>query len=291
MHLRLSILILFVLLSSLTLSGAQSWEAPSLDADAYYLFQPDALACLSQPCSGGFVQRVNHAMTPCVGGPPKQACPVASVDYSELSLSDTEYDQLLQAVEAGKVLFKGRIKPQITLDLNPMRDFVVSEAWIAASDEPATGTYYRVAADSSPCLFPPCPAYHEAQLNRTQEGYIDDVNFILADAPEYLLDQAMEALTQPDGLLVAGFHAIVHGLDGKQLVLMVSQFYLRLLSDACEPTGCSGQICAATNVLTNCEWKPAYACYQSAVCERQVDGQCGWTETPELLACLDQASQ
>lgn len=55
---------------------------------------------------------------------------------------------------------------------------------------------------------------------------------------------------------------------------------------ACRPTGCSSQVCAAEDVTTTCEFRPEYACYQSAACEAQADGQCGWTMTPELEACL-----
>lgn len=54
----------------------------------------------------------------------------------------------------------------------------------------------------------------------------------------------------------------------------------------CVVTGCSGQICADEHRFSTCQYRPEYACYQSATCERQADGQCGWTETPELTACL-----
>jgi eight-cysteine-cluster-containing protein len=54
----------------------------------------------------------------------------------------------------------------------------------------------------------------------------------------------------------------------------------------CKPTGCSGQVCADKAVITTCEWVPEYACYKSAKCERQADGKCGWTMSPELDACL-----
>jgi eight-cysteine-cluster-containing protein len=60
--------------------------------------------------------------------------------------------------------------------------------------------------------------------------------------------------------------------------------------DDCLPAGCSGQICAdaeeAAGIITTCEYRSEYACYDSATCERQADGRCGWTQTPELKACL-----
>ena len=57
----------------------------------------------------------------------------------------------------------------------------------------------------------------------------------------------------------------------------------------CRTSGCSGQICIAEDappVFTTCDWRPEYACYHDAACERQSDGACGWTMTAELTACL-----
>jgi eight-cysteine-cluster-containing protein len=52
--------------------------------------------------------------------------------------------------------------------------------------------------------------------------------------------------------------------------------------------GCSSQICSdQEDVVSTCEWREEYACYKTATCERQVDGRCGWTQTPELLTCLE----
>lgn len=60
---------------------------------------------------------------------------------------------------------------------------------------------------------------------------------------------------------------------------------------ACIRGGCSGQVCVeeradGDGLVTTCEYRAEYACYNSARCERQVTGTCGWTSTPELSACL-----
>jgi len=58
----------------------------------------------------------------------------------------------------------------------------------------------------------------------------------------------------------------------------------------CFAGGCSGQLCTdRQDIASTCEWLEAYACYQTAACERQADGGCGWTPTPELRACLTKA--
>jgi eight-cysteine-cluster-containing protein len=56
----------------------------------------------------------------------------------------------------------------------------------------------------------------------------------------------------------------------------------------CVKTGCSGTVCVepGNEVVTTCEMKPEYACYQNATCERQADGTCGWTQSHELTSCL-----
>lgn len=58
----------------------------------------------------------------------------------------------------------------------------------------------------------------------------------------------------------------------------------------CMVGGCSGQLCVDAktggDMVTTCEYREEYACYQGATCERQATGQCGWTQTKELSQCL-----
>lgn len=57
-------------------------------------------------------------------------------------------------------------------------------------------------------------------------------------------------------------------------------------ADGCRKSGCSGQVCSDEDVITDCQFRPEYACYREAKCERQPGGVCGWTPTPELAKCL-----
>ncbi|TAK59121.1 hypothetical protein EPO14_00605 [Patescibacteria group bacterium] len=51
--------------------------------------------------------------------------------------------------------------------------------------------------------------------------------------------------------------------------------------------GCSSQICSdQPDVVSSCEYRAEYACYQKATCQRQTSGACGWTQTAELKSCL-----
>src|SRR3989344_3635208 len=61
--------------------------------------------------------------------------------------------------------------------------------------------------------------------------------------------------------------------------------------NGCAVAGCSGQLCVsaeeAGEIFTTCEYRAEYACYKEASCEPQADGTCGWTQTTELRACLN----
>lgn len=54
----------------------------------------------------------------------------------------------------------------------------------------------------------------------------------------------------------------------------------------CRRTGCSGQICSDSDIITTCEYRAEFTCFQNARCERQQNGTCGFTQTSELQSCL-----
>lgn len=62
----------------------------------------------------------------------------------------------------------------------------------------------------------------------------------------------------------------------------------------CQIGGCSAEVCGEDTgepIASNCIFKPEFACYKAAECKKQSDGKCGWTQTPELTACVQQASE
>jgi len=80
----------------------------------------------------------------------------------------------------------------------------------------------------------------------------------------------------------AGTHCEMKGINGGALPVCIKDAPLA----PCVRTGCSGQICAEQHMVTTCDWKPSYACYQQATCERQADNTCGFTSTPALTSCI-----
>ena len=63
-------------------------------------------------------------------------------------------------------------------------------------------------------------------------------------------------------------------------------------TSGCVIGGCSGQLCTDAKdgpAMSTCEYRAEYGCYKSAKCERQADGKCGWTQTPALRQCIQNA--
>lgn len=57
----------------------------------------------------------------------------------------------------------------------------------------------------------------------------------------------------------------------------------------CVIGGCSAQLCtdeADGPAVSDCMYRAEYACYKQSKCERQANGQCGWTPSAALTTCL-----
>ena len=101
-------------------------------------------------------------------------------------------------------------------------------------------------------------------------------------------------------LLAVGFLAVLVYLiflisDKKSTADHKENFVETEVGKSCVRAGCSGELCveatAANDLMTTCEFKPEYACYQEATCTFLEDGSCGFLQTPQLLECLENASQ
>jgi hypothetical protein len=255
---------------------------------SFYSFRRDLRRCASPRCGGYFVKLVNQSRTRCADGRNQSECYVAEIDWRGQAEPDND-----------RGLLRGTIRRK-----GQFGEFRVTEVWQAASANQPDGKFFRVRDRGLRCIAAPCPTHHEATLNSTASRNIAGVDLSGAGAPENLVSEANQAMTSPDGILVSGNHARVTGPAGRMQMLKATQFYLRAGSGRsgsgsgtgsgsgnvsqkpCMKTGCSSQVCSDESVITTCEWRPVYECYQKATCERQKNGQCGFTQTPELLRCL-----
>jgi hypothetical protein len=225
---------------------------------------------------------VNNARTRCADNRSALECYVASIEWN--GEAEPQNDG---------ALLRGTMRLQG--DRNGRFGVLrVTEVWQAASAKEPARTFFRVRDRGIRCIAAPCATHHEAQLNSTQSRDMAGVDLSGAGAPENLLSEATQAMTSTNGILVSGDHTPVRGPAGRSVMLKVTQFYLRAGKTSgslkpCMKTGCSGQVCSDQEVMTTCEYKTEYACYKKAACERQANGDCGFTPTPELNACLRRA--
>jgi len=261
--------------------------APPLDS-AYFTIKPDFRKCISPICGGWFVNAVNRRVTQCPNGTVKKVCYVSTDKINIAGLSDVQIARLRQAMEESRVLIQGRLSTKVDHGL-----LEIDNAWLSASDQPPSGRFVSVSDNGIRCIVGPCPSYDGQILNRYFVKSLAGYDLSAVEASDGQLALAQEAVNSEDGLPMAGSFIEVTGPAGSAQGIAASQFYLKVESmgpKMCLPTGCSGQICADTDVVSTCEWRPEYACYSSASCSTQSNGDCGWVMDDELKRCLANAA-
>ena len=254
----------------------------------FYSLRSDLRRCVSPICGGYFVRRVNMSSTRCANGRSMSECYVAGIDWNGQPQADIAH-----------LLVRGSIVARSYGKFGNLGELRVSESWMTISDNQPVGTYYLVRDRGIRCITFPCPTHHEAKLNSSFSRNIAGVKLEGAGPGENNAPVApitVAAMAGPDGLIVTGNDVPVTGPGGRSFELKATQAYVRNKPESNKPdissmkpcikTGCSNQVCSDHNVITTCEFRPEYACYQQAVCARQKDGNCGFTKTPELTACL-----
>ena len=246
---------------------------------SFYSFRKDMRKCASPRCGGYFIKLVNETRTRCADNRFAAECYVASIEWN----GQTEPDNN-RALLRGTLQNRGNRNGRFGV-------LLVSEVWQAASANEPSGMFFRVRDRGIRCIAAPCPTHHEARLNSAISREIAGVDLSGAGASDSAVSEATTAMTSPNGVIVSGDHSAVTGPAGRSQMLKATQFYVRASGNSgslkpCKKTGCSGQVCSDQEVITTCEYKTEYECYKRAACERQANGECGFTPTPELTACL-----
>jgi eight-cysteine-cluster-containing protein len=255
----------------------------------FYQARADLRRCVDPLCGGLWVKRVGRKLTKCADGKYANECYVPRVDLSAVGLNEEEQNVFATRFEANRGLVRGYIKAQTYGTFGNLGVLVAQEAWDAQSDADPVGTTYAVNDNGKRCFTFPCYSLHAAELNQTYSKDFSDLNLSQTGASDEAINAAYEALGKR--VLVTGSFKKVYnaGPAGTALHLNATAFYLPAQTKGaakCVVSGCSGQICASEPMVSTCEWREEYACYQTAECTVQADGQCGWTQTPELTSCL-----
>lgn len=265
-------------------ANASSEDRAPLDSLAststYFLVRRDLRRCASPMCGGYFVRRVNQTRTLCANKHYAKECYVSEIDWNAQG-----------EVEPNRALLRADIVASPNQRFGKLGRLKVRESWQAATDAAPTGDFFRVRDLGIRCITHPCLTHNEVRINSTESRKIAGVDLNKIGASDALIQDAFTALTTPEGILVSGTHRRVTGPAGSASSFDASQFYLRTKAQTgslkpCIRTGCSAQVCSDEEVITTCEYRSEYDCYKQARCERQPNGECGFTQTPELTACL-----
>ena len=245
----------------------------------FFTVRQDLRKCASPMCGGYFITRVNQAVTRCANGRDMAECYVTDIDWNGAAEVEPR-----QALIRGSLVTRGDQRGKYGV-------LRVTEVWQAGNSEKATGEFFRVKDLGVRCIAAPCQTHLEAKLNTSIERKIAGIALASPTEGSDEWIQALKAMTSEEGVIVVGQHADVSGPAGRSQMLKATQFFVRKSSTAgalkpCIKTGCSQEICSDQEVISTCEYRKEYECYKKATCERQADGNCGWTKTPELDSCL-----
>ncbi len=86
---------------------------------------------------------------------------------------------------------------------------------------------------------------------------------------------------------IDGYTFSINSADKEGINFTVNTDKPNTVVNDCFVGGCSSEICSdQKDVASNCIYKPEFACYKNAKCERQAGGQCAWTNNNALLECM-----
>lgn len=284
-------------IDELDVDDATEGDASKADAAGgtytYYFVQPDFRRCAAPFCGGVFYKLANANQTKCLDGSKAERCYAANADWTKLGLGDVGMTKVFGALNTleGELLVRATIgSKDWGKELGRFAILNPREAWVAQGPGAADGVVAKVEDTGVRCITHPCPSIREKKLNSSVKAELAELGWDRSGATDEQIGTALDKM-HTDGLIVSGSRFTVTGPGGTGKGRTVEQFWLRATDEApagkqCRATGCSGQICAEEDRFSTCEFRPEYACYQAATCEVQADGECGWTQTTELQACL-----
>lgn len=178
---------------------------------AYFAVTADLRKCPSPVCGGWFFTRLNRPMTRCSDGRYAASCYTPVLDWSAANLSDEQKTKLLDSSNKGAVsgavyaMMRGRFAPTNSTTPRPeLGRFVITEGWVADGNAVADGTFVKVKDNGLRCLVAPCPSLTEAAVNTPRSADIAEIDWTLAGLSDDQLEECMQSLSTPEGIMVAG---------------------------------------------------------------------------------------
>ncbi len=258
----------------------------SLEVDTVFVVtRPDLRKCAYPMCGGVYVKAVNKAKTTCLDGSKHAECYVSSLDLAALGLSDANQEEVLAGIREGRVVVSGQLAELDEPEGVPPGFAVLRahEAYRAATDHGASGTYWRVEPSGITCIKAPCPTLTAHKLNATTEKPVTDVDYsALGLSDEEIAGFGNQMAST--GLVVSGSVHSVTSSGETHKWLNLTEVFEQVLAEGpklcLDDAACGEEAhCDTTECLSNC--KPGMIC--PAVCY----GQCVAGAPASGGSCVD----
>ncbi|MBD2441562.1 DUF6748 domain-containing protein [Nostoc sp. FACHB-110] len=194
----------------------------------YYTIRRDFRRCASPICGGYFIKQVNLKATPCIDGVFRSECYVSAIDLSSLKVSP---DQLakIQNDDGSRLLLRGNIVPVAFPGIGEFGNLRVKEAFIAATNAPAKGTFAGLKDNGIRCITTPCFSTNQLVLNKPYISQVSSIDLSQTGATQKQLDAATSEIFG-QGLIAVGITKVVENVDPtrRDTQFVATQFYLRV---------------------------------------------------------------
>jgi hypothetical protein len=252
----------------------------------YYQLDPDFRRCASPQCGGVYYHLLNSATTKCIDGKSAERCYASAVDWNRLGLNEAATAKASAGLFARQLIVRATAVKKNYPRVGSFAELRPTEAWVGHGPNVASGVFVKVELSGVRCITTPCPSFHEAKLNASTRANLAELDWSTSGATDEQIGAAQDDMLT-NNLIIAGDRYTATGPAGRMAARTVTQFYQRVTdAKTCYIGGCAGQLCGdQPGVISTCIYRPEFACYASATCEAQADGNCGWTQTPELAAC------
>lgn len=250
-------------------------KADGVDHDNWTYFAKvadDYRRCMFPICGGMYVDRVNQSKVKCADGTWDKQCYVAEYDFSAIAQGE-EANELAQLARAGRLVVRGELGTGFYPEFPEIAVLHVSEAWVAPTENPATGIFYRAHDLGIMCITHPCVSTELTRLNRNADpiSQVAGVDLTRTGLSDEQIDQAWQAM-QDGSVMVAGKRKKVTGPGGSAHTLVASQLYQRFVSATAEGKACGGRLGACPDGYF-CQFQDAWcgAADGTGVCHQRPD--------------------
>ncbi len=195
----------------------------------YYTVRRDFRKCISPICGGFFIKQNNLKATPCADGVFRNECYVSSIDWSSLNV---ENDQLakVQSQTNSRLILRGNLVPEQFDGFGEFGKLKVKEAFLAATNAPAKGTFVALKDNGIVCVTTPCFSTDRLVLNKPNSSTVSSFDLSQVGATPAQIEAAEKAINNQGLIAVGRTNQLgdVDAINGGGVNFVATQFYLKV---------------------------------------------------------------